>query len=379
MKRCFSLCFLMMFASVLVMAENGVTSKEIVIGVSNAQEGPSKSLGLQYSLGANAYFKSLNDAGGINGRKIKIIQYNDGYEPAQCILNTNKLIKEDKAFVLFGYVGTPTSMAVLPIVQKEKIPFFFPFSGAPGLRDVSKASYVFNLRSSYEKETEMMVDYLVKKGKKKIAIFYQDDLYGKAGMDGTLKALNKREMKLVSEGSYVRNTIEISNALASINKGAPEAIIMIGTYKPCSEFIKSAKIMGMNNVDFLNISFVGSTKLLTKLGKEGEGVIITEVVPFPWNKNIKAIAEYQDAMRKQNAEFEPEFISLEGYLGAKILAEMIEKTGKDLTRKKLIQTIEAVSNLDIGIGQDITFSKTDHEGFEKVYMTEIKDGKFIEK
>ena len=379
MKRWFLICFIMMLSTVFLIGKNGVTEKEIVIGISNAQEGPSKYLGTQYSIGANAYFRSVNEGGGINGKKIKIVQYDDGYEPEKCIVNTNKLIKDDNAFVLFGYVGTPTSMAVLPIVQKEKIPFFFPFSGAPGLRDASQASYVFNLRSSYEKETEVMVNYLVKKGKKRIAILYQDDLYGKAGLDGTQKALKKRDMKLVSEGTYIRNTNEINSAVVSIQKGAPEGIIMIGTYKPCSEFIKKAKKMGMNDVDYLNISFVGSEALLADLGKEGEGVIITEVVPFPWNKSVKAIADYHDSMKKQDAGFQPGFVSLEGYLGAKVLVEMIKKTGKDLTRENLVKTIEGISKLDIGIGEDITYSKNNHQGFEKVYMTEIKNGKFIEK
>lgn len=368
---------IMIFISLIVFSIFSFAG-EIVIGISNAQEGPAKDLGIEYSKGANAYFDKINKSGGINGNTIKVIQTNDGYEPDKCIENTNKLIKEDKVDLLFGYVGTPTAKAVVPIIQKEKIPYFFPFTGAGFLRDTKESSYVFNLRGTYDMETEKMVDYLVKEGKNKIAIFYQDDSYGRAGLSGTVKALKKRGMELVAEGTYERNTEAVNKALINIKKAKPDGVIMIGTYKPSAEFIKRAKKLGMKDVKFLNISFVGSKALESELGVDGEGVIVTQVVPFPWDSSINLVKEYQTALMAYDANSEYGFISLEGYASAKLLVEILKKAGtKD--KELIIKAAESIKDYDIGSGDKISYSKDDHQGFDRVFITEIKDMVFISK
>ncbi|MCD4650960.1 MAG: ABC transporter substrate-binding protein [Candidatus Cloacimonetes bacterium] len=361
----------------VLIAEDGISNDSILIGISNAQSGPALFLGTELSKGAQAYFNYVNDNGGINGKKIKVIQYDDGYEPKRCTANTNKLIANDKVFALFGYVGTPTCKAAAPMIQRAKVPFFFPFTGAGFLRDTSKFSYTFNLRATYDIETEAMVDYLVKKGSNKIAIFIQADAYGRAGLDGVNKALSKRNMKLAAEARYQRNTVDVSEAVSVMKKNNPDAIIMIGAYKPCAEFIKQAKKSGMTNVEFLNISFVGSKALAKELGATGDGVIITQCVPSPWDDSIPVVKEYKKIMKQYSESFTPGFVSLEGFLNAKLFVKALKKS--NLTREGLVTAIQSIKNHDLGSGDRISYSATDHQGFERIYMTEIKNGKFIKK
>ncbi len=372
--------FLLIITSGCAMAEHGVTDKYILIGISNAQSGPASFLGRELSKGIKSYFNYVNNQGGINGRELRVIQYDDGYEPDQCIINTERLIKKDKVLLLLGYVGTPTSNAAVPVIQREKTPYFFPFTGAGFLRDVKNSPYVFNLRGTYDMETEAMVDYLFKKGKKKIAIFYQDDSYGRAGLNGTRKALLNRGSQLAGEGTYKRNTTRVNKGIISIfiKSGKPDAVIMIGTYKPCAKFIKNAKRLGYNDVDFFNISFVGSKALAKELGEKGDGVIVTQVVPFPWNSETHVVNEYHKIM-KADISFQPGFVNLEGFLDAKLLVKILKQAGPDLTKDNIVKTVENIKSLDLGSGDKISFSPQDHQGFERVFMTEIRNLKFQEK
>ncbi len=372
----FLLSLLFFCASFSFAASQGITEKEILIGMSNAQEGPAKFLGTEYTKGFKAYFNYINDKGGIYGRKLKVIVYDDGYNPYRCIDNTLRLIKQDKVFLLTGYVGTPTSKAATPIILETGIPFFFPFTGAGFLRHPVKKP-IFNLRASYAMETEEMVRYLHDYlGLKKIAIFYQDDAYGRAGLSGLKKAMKKRGLKIAGFATYPRNTVAVKVAAYKMAKLKPQAIVMIGAYKPCAEFIKFAKKLGLTKTKFINISFVGSKALARELGKYGDGVLITQVVPFPWDTSIPAVREYYRIMKKYYPDFKPGFVSLEGFLAAKTLVKILKMAGKDLSWQKVIQAAESLKDYDPGVGIKISFSPTDHQGFEKVWLTEIKGGKF---
>jgi len=261
-------------------AEPGVFEDKIVFGQSAAFKGPAAALGLGMRQGILAAFAEANAAGGVNGRKLELVSYNDSYEPNKAIDNTKRLLQEDQVFALIGEVGTPTSKAAQPIATDAGVPFIGPFTGAEFLRNPYKRT-VINVRASYYQETEAMVERLVQDlGVSRIAILYQDDSYGRAGLAGVRLALDKRGMDLVAEGTYKRNTIAVKRAVLSIRKGDPEAVIMIGAYKPCAEFIRLAKKVGLKT-KFLNVSFVGSKALAKDLGAAGEGVIVTQVVPFP--------------------------------------------------------------------------------------------------
>jgi branched-chain amino acid transport system substrate-binding protein len=357
------------------LAEDGVTADTVVFGQAAVLEGPASALGTGMKAGLTAAFEEANKKGGVHGRKLKLNSVDDGYEPAKSITATKKLIEEDKVFSLIGPVGTPTSAATQPIAMAAGVPFIGPFTGAGFLRD-PKLENVINVRASYDAETEAWVKHLTEDLKiKKIAIFYQDDAYGRAGLSGFKKAMDKRSMEIVGEGTYERNTVAVKSALLALRRTEPEAVVMVGAYKPSAEFIKLSRQVGFNPV-FVNISFVGASALAKELGKDGEGVIVSQVVPFPWDVSIKAIADYQAAMKAVDPKAEPDFVSLEGYLVGRLAVAALEKAGKDVTRAGLLKAIKETGSWDIG-GVNLTFGPSDNEGFDKVFMTVVqKDGTF---
>jgi ABC-type branched-subunit amino acid transport system substrate-binding protein len=275
--------------------EQGVSANEVVIGMSNALTGPASALGTGVKSGALAYFNKVNGSGGINGRKIKIISYDDGYEPKQTVETTNKLISQDKVFALFGYVGTPTSTAIVPIINKEKIPYFGPFTGAEFLRKPVNR-YIFNVRGSYFDEAEMQVEHLVNKlGKKRIGVFIQNDAYGLAVKGGVIKALKARSMTLAGEGTYERNTVNVDRVLRLEKRRRRRCHGR--DLKAMAAFIK-AKSQGFTPA-FLNVSFVGTAALVKELGGSGDGVIISQVMPSPADASLPLLRQYQADMRRQ--------------------------------------------------------------------------------
>jgi branched-chain amino acid transport system substrate-binding protein len=356
-------------------AEDGVTADTIVFGQAAVLSGPAAALGQGMKTGLNAAFDEINKKGGIHGRKLKLISADDGYEPEKSIVATKKLIEEDKVFALIGPVGTPTSAAAQPIATAAKVPFIGAFTGAGFLRD-AKLANVINIRASYDAETEAWVRHLTEDLKiKKIAIFYQDDAFGRAGLSGFKKAMEKRSLPIVAEGTYERNTVAVKTALLNIKKEDPEAVVMVGAYKPSAEFIKLARKISFDPV-FVNISFVGASALAKELGEDGKGVIVSQVVPFPWDASMKVIADYQAAIKAADGKAEPEFVSLEGYLVGRLVGAALEKAGASPTREGLLKTIKDTGKFDFG-GLTMTFGANDNEGLDHVFMTMIQaDGKF---
>ncbi len=358
-----------------VRAENGVTPDTIVFGQAAVLQGPASALGLGMKAGLEAAFDEANRKGGVHGRKLKLLSVDDGYEPSKSIAATKKLIDEDKVFALIGPVGTPTAVAAQPIAGAAKVPFIGAFTGASFLRN-PKLDNVVNVRASYDLETEAWVKHLTEDLKiSKIAIFYQDDAFGRAGLSGFEKAMKKRGLPIVAEGTYERNTTAIKTALLALRKSAPEAVVMVGAYQPSAEFIKLARQIEFNPV-FVNISFVGASALAKALGNEGTGVIVSQVVPFPWDVSLKVVAEYQAAIKGADPKAEAEFVSLEGYLVGRLAIAALEKAGPEPTRAGLLQAIRETGEFDIG-GLKMTFGPNDNEGLDKVFMTVIEpDGTF---
>ncbi len=361
--------------SVPALAEDGVTADTIVFGQAAVLEGPASALGTGMKAGLTAAFEEANKKGGVHGRKLKLNSVDDGYEPAKSITATKKLIEEDKVFSLIGPVGTPTSAATQPIATAANVPFVGAFTGASFLRD-PKLANVINVRASYDAETEAWVKHLTEDLKiKKIAIFYQDDAFGRAGLSGFKKAMEKRSMEIAAEGTYERNTVAVKSALLTLRRAEPEAVVMVGAYKPSAEFIKLSRQVGFNPV-FVNISFVGASALAQELGQDGEGVIVSQVVPFPWDASLKVVADYQAAIKAVDANAKPEFVSLEGYLVGRLAIAALEKAGKDVTRESFLKVIKDTGTFDIG-GLQMSFGPSDNEGLDKVFMTVVqKDGTF---
>jgi branched-chain amino acid transport system substrate-binding protein len=356
-------------------AEDGVAADAIVFGQAAVLEGPASALGQGMRAGIGAAFEEVNKKGGVNGRKLKLVSVDDGYEPDRSIAMTKKLIEEDKVFALIGPVGTPTAAAAQPIATAAKVPFIGAFTGAGFLRN-SKLENVINVRASYGAATEAWVRHLTEDLKiSKIAILYQDDAFGRTGLDGVKAAMKKRNMELLAEGTFERNTVAVKSALLALKRAEPEAVVMVCPYKPCAEFIKLARKVDFNPV-FVNISFVGSGALAKELGPDGNGVVISQVVPFPWDASLPVVADYQAAIKAADTKAEPDFVSLEGYLVGRLTIAALEKAGAEPTREGLLKAIKETAKFDIG-GLAMTFSAEKNEGLDKVFMTVIQaDGSF---
>ena len=356
-------------------AEPGVFDDRILFGQSAAFEGPAAALGLGMREGILASFSEANAAGGVDGRRLELVSYDDGYEPEKAIANTQRLINENGVFALVGEVGTPTSNAAQPIATEAGVPFIGPFTGAAFLRNPSLGN-VINIRGSYDQETEAWIAHLTTDlGVSRIAILYQDDTFGRAGLSGVSKAMEKRGMKLVAEGTFERNTTAVKTALLAIRKAGPEAVVMVGPYKPCAEFIKLAHRLNLDAI-FVNISFVGANALAKELGEDGKGVVVTQVVPFPGDMSIPLVARYQKALKAANPDAQIGFVSLEGYMVGRLIIEALGKVKDPVTRAGLLSTIKEVGTFDLG-GITLSYGPDDNQGMDQVFLTVIRaDGSF---
>ena len=345
-------------------------ARPIVLGQSCALSGPNQNLGLEMRAGLLAAFSSVNDIGGIHGREVILLSRDDGYEPDEAVRNTKTLIYDDQVFALIGAVGTPTSKAVAPIISEVGIPFFGPFTGAEFLRSPFN-KYVINVRASYFQEMEELANYLIDRKKlNRIACFYQNDSYGFAGLRGIEIALAKRGMALVSKGSYERNTVAVMGALRDIYQEEPEAVVLVGAYSACAEFIKLSRNKISTDVLFGNISFVGTESLRAALGGYGEGVVVSQVVPSPYDTNIPLIAEFKRTMAKYQHDAPISFTSLEGFIVGKLFGKIALAVKGELTREKFIATMEEVGWFDLG-GLELRFGPDDHQGMDIIYLTQI--------
>ena len=367
--------FLVVFNLLAQAAEVGVTDSEIRIGQFAAQTGPAAELGKRMQLGIQAHFKAVNAAGGINGRKLMLVSRDDGYEPEKAAAAVKALIEEDKVFALIGSVGTPTTLAAVPAINAAGIPLIGPFTGAQALREPLNRN-IFHVRASYFDETERIVQHLSTIGIKKIAVFYQNDSYGKAGLEGVTRALAKRNLKPAASVTVERNSVDVAAPLAEILKVNPEAVIQISAYKSCAALIKQSRAKSYSG-QFFNVSFVGSKALADELGDASSGVSISQVVPFPYTPSSSIVREYQQRMTEAgNKDFD--FSSIEGFLAAKVLTEGLRRaSGKGLNRASFVMSLQSLRDFDMG-GFTVNYTATNHEGSRYTDLTTIgRGGKFI--
>ncbi len=341
------------------------SDSKIILGQSAAFTGPAAQLGIQFYQGAKLYFDQVNSQGGVGKRLIEIRNLDDGYEPDRCAENTRKLLADD-VFALFGYIGTPTSVAALPMAIKEKTPFFGPFTGAMALRQPF-SRYAFHVRASYNDETALIVKQMSSLGLKKFGVFFQNDAYGKAGLDGVTLALSGIGLKPVAQASFERNTVEVAQAVKTLVDARPESIVQVGAYKACAAFIREARRAGYGGT-FYNVSFVGTQALSDELGKEAAGVVVCQVVPSPFNGAKPIAREFVEAVKTGGKDARVNFSSMEGYIAARIFVEGLKRAGPKATGDSLITGLEAVGNQSIG-GFQVKFSATDHVASNFVEMS----------
>jgi len=345
----------------------GVSKTEILIGHSGPLSGSNKDFGVDIRNGALAYFEKVNQSGGIYGRKIDLLSLDDGNDSKRAAANTVTLVEEKGVLALFGYASATLSVPSLPTVEKNKVPFIGPFTGATVMRKLNP--YVFNIRASYNDELEKIVDYYTTTGMKTFAILNYDDAVGRENLHAVEMALAKRGLKPVAVGSVKRNQTEISQAVAHVVKAAPDVVIATTLYRTTSDFIKQAKKAG-SAAQFASTSFVGANALADALGPVGRGVVVAQVVPPFSNSSVPVVREYQAAIVKELGKKEYSYTSLEAYIGAKILVEAIRRAGPNLNRASLLKALDTMQNVNVG-GYVVDFSASNHNGSKFVDLTAI--------
>ena len=347
----------------------------IVLGQSAPLTGPAAQLGIQFRDGARLYFNQANAKGGVNGRTIELRTMDDGYEPEKTAANTKKFLA-DEVFALFGYIGTPTSVAALPLATEAKTPFFAPFTGAQVLREPFNR-YAIHVRASYFDETAAIVKQAVSVGIKKFSVFYQNDAYGKAGLEGVERALKTANLTMTSTGTVERNSVDVKKAVADILAKQPESIVQIGAYKSCAAFIREARKAGFGGV-FYNVSFVGTQALLTELGKEARGVVVSQVMPYPYSPSSLIAGEFLEALKAASTttkDLTANYSSMEGYVAAKVFAEALKRAGRNASREAFITAVQSIQNFQMG-GFSVNFGPNQHMASRYVELTVLtEDGR----
>lgn len=359
-----------MVISTLSWAEPGVTDSSITIGMSSPFSGPNGAYGIDMRQTIEAYFAQVNKVGGINGRKLSLVALDDGYETERTVANTKALINEKNAFALLAFYGSsPTTEAMNTVFGPAKVPLIGTISGAGTLREAISTNpntrYMFNVRASYADETEAIVNQLAALGLKNIAVFYQNDGFGKSGLEGVTAALKKHNLAPSAVGTVERNSVDVAKAVEAISKAMPQAVVMVTLYKPTAAFVKAMKKAGQNPM-LSTLSPVGAEQMVQELGADARGIVVSQVVPYPWNNVVPVVRDYQKLSEKQQFSY----YGLEGYIMARTLVEGLKRAGKDLTRDKLISALESLSNTDIG-GYRINYSATARQASHFVELTVV--------
>ncbi|MFL5084897.1 MAG: ABC transporter substrate-binding protein [Xanthobacteraceae bacterium] len=365
----------------------GVTETEVLFGMAAAFSGSAKELGRQMKLGVETAFSVINAAGGINGRQLRLIAADDGYEPSRTVEAMKQLYEKDQVFGMIGNVGTPTAMVALPYALERKMLFFGAFTGAGLLRRDPPDRYVFNYRASYAEETDAVVRYLVKVRRlrpEQIAVFAQEDGYGDSGFVGVTKAvraLRGGDAGAILRLNYKRNTVDVDDAVARLRqqKGAIKAVVMVPTYRAAAKFIEKTRDLFPDMI-YTNVSFVGSTALAEELmllgRKYADGIIVTQVVPAIEGYS-SLVLEYKAALAKSFPGESPDYVSLEGYVAGGLLAEGVKRAGAQVDAEKLVDALETLRDFDPGLGTALTFGRTEHQASHKVWGTQLdKTGRY---
>jgi len=355
----------------------GVTENEILIGSCSALEGPSHFLGVETVTGAKAYFNLINEEGGVNGRKLKLISADDSYDPAKTQACFDHLMSE-KVFALGFFVGTPTAVKYVPMADSAKIPLVGLFTGAQTLY-VPLRHWIVNVRASYFDETREQVDGLWKTlGYKKIAVIYPEDAFGSAVLEGVKAALKQQGSEPVSVASYQRQTAQVGGAIDTVRGANPDAVVVVGPANTVAPILKQSHAKGWKPL-FLTVSFVGTNELISEAGQDAEGVVITQVVPPYYMTEQKSVALYRRSLNKYFPSEQPNFVSLEGFVDAMVLVEGLKRAGKDLTREGLIHAIESIHDHDLGLGPQLklNYSAKEHKGFDHVIPSVVRGGRAV--
>ena len=380
----------------------GVTAKEIRIGMSAAFKGTASGLGTELYRGAQAWYSEVNARGGVFGRSLSVVALDDGYEPIPCIQNTIQLLEKDQVFALSNYVGTPTLTRALPVIKKyadQQVVLVGNFTGAQPQREAPYAEQVFNIRASYRQEMMALVERFWREGARKFGVYYQIDAYGRSGTDGVGRGLSLHNARIAAEATYVRGARfddDMAPAVKALRQARCDVVLCTGAYQGCGAFVRSARDAGWT-VPISNVSFVGSDAMLGLLVKHGRAtgrdytraLVNSQVVPSYDDATLPAVAEYRTLIDKHDpappekvrdagyAVQKLSFISLEGFVNAKVVVEALRRAGPNPTRAGFRHALESMRNVDLGIGAPLTFGPERHQGLDSVYFTSVEDERWV--
>jgi branched-chain amino acid transport system substrate-binding protein len=369
-----------------VTATRGVTDREIRFGIAAPFSGASRELGRQMKLGIDTAFNRVNDGGGVESRMLRLIAADDGYEPTRTADAMKQLYEKDQVFGIIGNVGTPTATVAVPYALERRMLFFGAFTGSNILRRDPPDRYVFNVRASYDEETDAVVRYLVKLRRlqpRQIAVFAQQDSYGDAGFAGVAKAFRSLGVSdsAIVRLNYTRNTVDVDDAVTQLKAQKPQikAVVMVATYRAAARFIEKTRDTYPAMI-YTNVSFVGSTSLADELKLLGpryvSGIVVTQVVPAVSGYS-SVVLEYKNALAKYFPGETPDYVSLEGYVSANVLIQALKRTGPQLDTEKLIDNLESMGNLDMGLGTSLGFGRGEHQASHKIWGTALDEtGKY---
>lgn len=358
----------------IVGAETGVGAQEILLGQTTALSGPLAELGQENSAGAKAYFDHVNRQGGVHGRKIRLLTLDDAYVTERGVANVKKLIEDDKVFALLNNISTPTNVALLPLLEKTGVPNIAPYTGSEALRTPPNR-LVFNVRAGYKDELEKIVEHLGIRGLKRIAVVYQNNGFGKGGLENIEHALAKRELKPVASMPIEADASDAATAAQHLAASKPQAVVLITAGKSSVEFIKNYNRLA-KGMQFFTLSVMGTQASVKALGKEGIGVVVSQVVPFPFSATSEIVREYQKVMASMGIK-ERSFASMEGFVSAKVTVEGLRRAGRELSRNRFIEGLESMRKIDLN-GFQVNFGKDNRQASHYVDLTVIsKEGRFL--
>ena len=357
------------------------SAESIKLGMTTVLTGPAAALGNDMRTGIESYFNLVNKQGGVQGRQLEFIVYDDGYEPVRAAQNMRTLIDKEKVLAVLGNVGTPTAIVTVPIAEEKKTLLFGAFSGGGVLRPTPSSRYIINYRPSYAEETAEIINGLIQSGIEatEIAFFTQRDGYGDAAYQGAINALKSygfKHIDLLVHGRYTRNTLNVEDAVAAFLDApiTPKAVIMAGGYAPSAKFIELLS-HELPDMLFLNVSFVGSHSLQKALPQNSTNVIVMQAVPT-LNSSLTIIDEYLSALKQFDITMEANTVSLEGFIVAKIFHQGLLKIEGGITKESIIDGLESLTGIDIGLGLDIYYDKSEHQAIHKLWLTRLDLGEF---
>jgi branched-chain amino acid transport system substrate-binding protein len=358
------------------------SSAEIRLGMSTVLTGYNASLGKDMQLGILAALERTNRNGGSNGHKLRLITLDDGYQAKRTAPNMRQLIEKENVLAVIGNVGTPTAIAAVPLANELRTLLFAPFSGGGILRQNPPDRYVINYRASYVEELQAMIDALIDIGglKPEEIAFFTPSIgpeFFAAGLD-VLKRHGLRDPEAIVHVSYEGGTIAVERAVANLlmAKNPPRALVLVGTYAPCARFIKLCQNAGLRPL-FLSVSFVGSNSFVEMLGQAAAPVIVTQVVPYPSDDSVPIVREYKADLGAIDPTASAGFVDLEGYIDARILTFALQKIQGAPTREAIVDALQSLGQFEIGLGEPLQLSQTEHQACHQVWPSILRDGRFV--